>query len=130
MGFCCGGSTSVPKRDDDRQPEIRNPWAWNVGFSIFSWDLAANKDTDNSTRGTHYDALDITAGGTLSGIFSSLPQVVHSSGTRYDQNILNPGSGYGFTINGSSLTWSAVPEASNALITGLLGAGIFRRRRK
>lgn len=105
MGFCCGGSTSVPKRDDDGQPEIRNPWGWNVGFSIFSWDL-----------GTHYDALDITAGGTLFGAFpNSLLQVVNSSGTSYDQNILNPGSSYGFTINGSSLTWSAVPEASNAL---------------
>lgn len=31
--------------------------------SIFSWDLASNKDTDNGTRGIDYDALD--TGGTL-----------------------------------------------------------------
>jgi hypothetical protein len=34
-----------------------------------------------------------------------------------------------FTLSGSTLTWSAVPEVSNALIGGLIGLGLLRRRR-
>ena len=39
-------------------------------------------------------------------------------------------STYGhFTISGSSLTWTAVPEPTSALAGLLLGAGLLRRRR-
>jgi len=39
------------------------------------------------------------------------------------------GQGY-FTMSGSSLTWTAVPEPTTALAGILLGAGLLRRRRK
>ena len=38
-------------------------------------------------------------------------------------------TGRSFTIDGSSLTWSAVPEPTSALAGLLLGAGLLRRRR-
>ena len=34
-----------------------------------------------------------------------------------------------FTLSGSTLSWSAVPEVSNALIGALIGLGLLRRRR-
>jgi autotransporter-associated beta strand protein len=34
-----------------------------------------------------------------------------------------------FSVSGSTLTWSAVPEVSNVLVGGLLGLGMLRRRR-
>lgn len=38
-------------------------------------------------------------------------------------------SGYGsFSITGTALTWTAVPELSNLLAAGLLGSGLLRRR--
>jgi autotransporter-associated beta strand protein len=144
--------------------------------SIFEWDLNANKDTDgadnnfanttdNGTRGTDFDAVnvsgtlavdsgtifrvvlgssvtadnfwlqtqtwtDIFGGGfTLSGtgFNNSLLEVVDASGNTYDQSTLNPG--YGFTVSGTTLTWSAVPEPSSALAGLLIAAGLMRRRR-
>jgi hypothetical protein len=35
-----------------------------------------------------------------------------------------------FTLNPTSLTFTAVPEASNLLIGGLVGLGLLKRRRK
>ena len=43
------------------------------------------------------------------------------------QDVSTQGS---FAINGSSLTWTAVPEPSSALAGLLVGAGLLRRRRK
>jgi autotransporter-associated beta strand protein len=40
-----------------------------------------------------------------------------------------PSSEGSFTMSGSSLSWSPVPEISNALIGGLIGIGLLRRRR-
>ena len=40
-----------------------------------------------------------------------------------------PTSQGSFTISGSSLTWTAVPEPSGVLAGMLLGAGLLRRRR-
>jgi autotransporter-associated beta strand protein len=34
-----------------------------------------------------------------------------------------------FSVSGSTLTWSAVPEVSSVLVGGLLGLGLLRRRR-
>ncbi|MES2919981.1 MAG: autotransporter-associated beta strand repeat-containing protein [Verrucomicrobiota bacterium] len=68
-------------------------------------------------------------GGTLSGagFTNSLLQVVDTNGATFNQNLLN--SGYGFTISGTTLTWSAVPEPTSAVAGLLLGAGLLRRRR-
>jgi autotransporter-associated beta strand protein len=63
-----------------------------------------------------------------SGFNNSLLEIVNSSGGAYDLNTLNPG--YQFTVSGTSLTWSAVPEPSSALIGMLVTAGLLRRRRK
>jgi hypothetical protein len=35
----------------------------------------------------------------------------------------------GFTYTGSTLSWTPVPEVSNVLAAGFLGAGLLRRRR-
>jgi trimeric autotransporter adhesin len=133
--------------------------------SIFEWDLNANKDTDSGTRGTDFDAVNVTgtlnanstavfrvvlgsnvtsdafwtqaqtwndifAGGlTLAGagFTNSLLQVVDTTGATYDQSLLNPGGQ--FSVSGTSLTWSPVPEPSSALAGLLLTAGLLRRRR-
>lgn len=39
-------------------------------------------------------------------------------------------SGYSFTLNGNTLSYSAIPEPGTALAGLLLGAGLLRRRRK
>ncbi|MGB6221678.1 hypothetical protein [Haloferula sp.] len=73
---------------------------------------------------------DIFGGGfTLSGtgFNNSLLQVVDTAGAAYNQSSLNPG--YGFSISGTTLTWSAVPEPTTALAGLLIGAGLLRRRR-
>ncbi|MEO5713766.1 MAG: autotransporter-associated beta strand repeat-containing protein [Luteolibacter sp.] len=69
-------------------------------------------------------------GGSLSGLgfTNSLLQVVNTSGVAYNQNALN--SGYGFSVSGTTLTWSAVPEPTSALAGLLIGAGLLSRRRK
>ena len=42
---------------------------------------------------------------------------------------INPGAG-SFSVSGNTLTWTAVPEPTSALVGVLLGAGLLRRRRK
>jgi autotransporter-associated beta strand protein len=45
-------------------------------------------------------------------------------------NVLQNVSSYGaFTITGSTLTWTAVPEPTSALVGLLIGAGLLRRKR-
>jgi autotransporter-associated beta strand protein len=63
-----------------------------------------------------------------SGFNNSLLEIVNTSGGAYDLSTLSPG--YQFTVSGTSLTWSAVPEPSSALIGMLVTAGLLRRRRK
>ena len=61
--------------------------------------------------------------GTLSSVFSSF----QLNGTPLTNGIV---AGQGtFTFNGSGVQWTAVPELSNLLIGGLLGAGLLLRRR-
>jgi fibronectin-binding autotransporter adhesin len=62
------------------------------------------------------------------GFDNSLLEIVDTSGGTYDLSTLN--SGYHFTVSGTSLTWSAVPEPSSALMGLLVTAGLLRRRRK
>ena len=74
---------------------------------------------------------DIFAGGfTLlngEGFTNSLLQVVDTEGNNFTQSSLNPG--YAFSVSGTTLTWSAVPEPTSALAGLLIGAGLLRRRR-
>ncbi|MGL5017376.1 MAG: autotransporter-associated beta strand repeat-containing protein, partial [Luteolibacter sp.] len=61
---------------------------------------------------------------------SSLLQVVDAaSGATFDVSNLNSGIGSGFTISGSNLNWTAVPEPTSALAGLLITAGLLRRRR-
>ena len=72
---------------------------------------------------------DIFGGGyTLSGagFSNSLLQVVDASGNSFNPNNLHPGS---FSVSGTTLSWTAVPEPSGALAGLLIGAGLLRRRR-
>jgi autotransporter-associated beta strand protein len=56
---------------------------------------------------------------------------VFSGGFQYSykgQNVVPTSQGY-FTTTGNSLTWSAVPEPSNAIVGLIAAAGLLRRRR-
>lgn len=74
------------------------------------------------------DIFMTSSGGTpidFSSIFGGGFEFYNSSG-----NIGNTNStGRGFTISGSSLSWSAVPEPSSAMAGLLIAAGLLRRRR-
>jgi hypothetical protein len=55
------------------------------------------------------------------------------TGSNFSAINLGAGGHFGtgqFTLNPTNLTWTAVPEASNLLIGGLLGLGMMSRRRK
>ncbi len=59
-------------------------------------------------------------------IFGGGVQTYTSSGT-----LITDTAAYGsFTLTGSSLSWSAVPETGNAVAGLLIGAGLLRRRRR
>ena len=96
--------------------------------AIFRVVLGSSVTADNFWQQTQ-TWTDIFSGGfTLAGGFAnSLLQVVDTSGNSFDQSVLNPG--YGFTVSGSTLTWSAVPEPSSALAGLLIAPGLLRRRR-
>ena len=85
--------------------------------------LTATHDTGNSFWNTPYGTQTwnmsaIFGKGFTSGSFASVTT---------NQDVSPYGS---FTIDGSALTWTAVPELSNLLIGGLLGVGMLRRGRK
>jgi fibronectin-binding autotransporter adhesin len=74
---------------------------WSVAGSTKTWSLAA-----------------IFGESFTSGSFASVSSTA------------NPATQGSFSINASTLTWTAVPEASNLLVGGLLGLGLMSRRRK
>ena len=131
--------------------------------SIFEWELAANKDTDNGTPGTDYDAVNVS--GDLNISWDADFRVIMSGAVAFNDlfwntnqkwsNIFNVSTGSAwdkqvwvytkptdssytpvdtgvqgyFTVSGTDLNWTALPEPSTALAGLLLGAGLLRRRR-
>ena len=121
--------------------------------SVFEWDLNANVD-GTGTAGTDFDSVAATA---VTANTDSIFKVVFGSGVNLGnafwggtqtwnmtalfgsgfsgafssvQSTANPVTQGSFTISGSALTWTAIPEPSSALLSGLLiGAGLLRRRR-
>ncbi|MES2924065.1 MAG: autotransporter-associated beta strand repeat-containing protein [Verrucomicrobiota bacterium] len=73
------------------------------------------------------DIFSVSGGALTSGWVNSVAIVYNSVG-----GIVDTGTIYGkqFTVNGTNLTWSAVPEPSSALAGLLIGAGLLRRRRR
>jgi hypothetical protein len=128
--------------------------------SIFAWDIAANSTTGRGTNydGVNVTGnLTVTAGATFRVIqnagadfadsfwdtnksFGDIFSVSGSTSSAWSntavavyntsnvlQDVTTRGS---FSVTGSTLNWTAVPEASNLLIGGLLGLGLMSRRRK
>jgi len=87
-------------------------------FSEAFWDINRTwtdifTDADNTTAKTNW-----------TNAFSSVQYYNITTGSLGTPT----GQGY-FTMGGSSLTWTAVPEPTTALAGILLGAGLLRRRR-
>ena len=130
--------------------------------SIIEWDIAADVNSTTGTRGTSYDAVNVTGaltidaatgfkvvrngttnfattfwdtnqawanifsyGSLVGGWAANTPVAVYNTAGVL-QNV--SGQGY-FTISGTTLNWTAVPELSNLLVGGLLGVGMLLRRR-
>ena len=130
--------------------------------SIIEWDIAADVNSTTGTRGTSYDAVNVTGaltidaatgfkvvrngttnfattfwdtnqawanifsyGSLVGGWAANTPVAVYDTAGVL-QNV--SGQGY-FTISGTTLNWTAVPELSNLLVGGLLGVGMLLRRR-
>ena len=116
---------------------------WNGGTNLFQFNLASS--------GSKSDRLAITgtftkgSGSTFQFDFmGSTP----TNGTTYTLATFSSQSGFqvgdfsfigltgqdytgsGFTLNPTSLQFTAIPEASNLLVGGLLGLGLMSRRRK
>ena len=89
----------------------------NIDVATF-WDTAQSWTNIYSTDGTAGTAFTDWA-----NIFSSTVSVVNSGFTPITSV---DGS---FTLTGSNLSWSAVPEPSSAQAGLLLAAGLLRRRR-
>ena len=71
------------------------------------------------------DIFNVTGTGGALGWFDTAVAVYNTN------NVLQGVSNYGaFTINGSTLTWTAVPEPTSALAGLLLASGLLRRRRR
>lgn len=86
----------------------------------------AGVDFGNTFWDTNQTWADIfSVSGTLTGWANNTAVAVYNT-----SNVLQEVSSYGsFTINGASLTWTAVPEPTTALAGLLIAAGLLRRRR-
>jgi len=80
------------------------------------------QNTGNAFWNTPY----ITQVWNMSAIFGKSFTSGAFASVQTNHNVSSYGS---FTIDGNSLTWTAVPEAGNALAGLLLVAGLLRRRR-
>lgn len=123
--------------------------------SIFNWDLNQNSITTGFDKVTATGTIGANAtsavfnvvlgsGVTQDATFWTVPgsKKIWSLATIFGQTLTSTFSSVtvtnatpaftalgGFTINGTNLTWTAVPEPSSALAGLLLGAGLLRRRR-
>ncbi len=123
--------------------------------SIFNWDLNENSITTGFDKVTATGTIGANAtsavfnvvlgtGVTQNAAFWTVPgsKKIWSLATIFGQALTSTFSSVtvtnatpelaalgGFTINGTNLTWTAVPEPSSALAGLLLGAGLLRRRR-
>jgi hypothetical protein len=122
--------------------------------SIFEWDLNANSTASGFDTVSAVGNIDVDTtapvfkvlfgtGVDLSNPFWSTPNTTRTwSMTSIFGKAFNSGSFANvtstadpitqgsFTISGSSLTWTAVPEPTSALVGLLITAGLLRRRRK
>ncbi len=80
--------------------------------------------TDIFRSADHINGQPETASTDIASIFGGGFQYYNSTGA-----IGNTSNSRSFSVTGSTLTWSAVPEPSSALAGLLLGAGLLRRRR-
>ncbi len=121
--------------------------------SIFNWDINANSNVsgfdtvsaggsiDVSTTGTVFNVI-FGTGVDLANAFWSTPDTTQtwSMASIFGQaftsgsfanvtSTADPVTQGSFSITGSTLTWSAVPEPTSALVGLLIGAGLLRRRR-
>jgi len=87
------------------------------GFGDAFWSSAHTWSDIFTTNGTTPVTSD------LASVFSSF-SYANGGGA-----LANPSAIGSFTLTGSSLSWSLVPEPSSALARLLLGAGLLRRRR-
>ena len=71
-----------------------------------------------------FTALDGTTALDIASVFKSGVEYYNSAGSVLNGNT----TGRSFTISGTSLSWTAVPEPTSALAGLLLGAGLLRRR--
>ncbi len=85
--------------------------------------VAANFWNTNQTWNDIFSKADTTAISTWATVFGSTVSLVNSS-----FNPITTAAG-SFTLTGSTLSWSAVPEPTSALAGLLLGACLLRRRR-
>jgi fibronectin-binding autotransporter adhesin len=115
--------------------------------SIFDWDLTTATNTYdkvtvadqlNITTGAKFNVVSSTAftdtfwdtAHTWSDIFGSLNiDNFTVANFLYSGSATAPTAEGYFTVSGSSLTWTAVPEPTSALAGLLLTAGLLRRRR-
>ncbi len=116
---------------------------WNGGSNLFQFDLSNSSTssdklaiTGNFTKGTgstfKFDFLG--AAPTASRTYDLITWTGTTGFTTGDFSFTGLGghftSGAGFTITGNTLQFTAVPEASNLLVGGLIGLGLLARRRK
>jgi hypothetical protein len=116
---------------------------WNGGTNLFQFDLSNSSTssdklaiTGNFTKGTG-STFKFNFLGAAPAYNTTYDLVTWTGTTGFsasDFSHENIGGSFSstsyFTITGKTLQFTAVPEASNLLIGGLLGLGLMSRRRK
>jgi autotransporter-associated beta strand protein len=110
---------------------VNTDWSFQLGAGNASdlLDIAGNFTKDTSAGSVfRFDFL----GSNFNGIFDLVKWTGTTDFSNTDFSYTNLGGGKTgtFTINGSTLQFTAVPEPTSAAAGVLLGAGLLRRRRK
>ena len=98
---------------------------FRVIMNVGEFDTGTFWDTDRTWASSSI----FNVGGTLAG-FTALQWYEGSTLKGQSSDLAGRLTDGYFSISGTTLTWTAVPELSNVLIGGLLGVGLLRRRRK